>query len=532
MRRRVLAAACLCLLVACTGHDRSSAGGTGSTSVVRSSLSSPPSVAATPAATPSPAASPSATPSTSVPSTPTPSSARPVAAKVLQRTEDAPTGRGPDGRALPRPDRPRVTLAFDASRWRAGMVTGTEQVVFHPDKRVCSLVFRLWANKPAITQAGTSTGITSAAVDGLPVRPSYSADGGSPATPTMATLPLHTCVAAGGSVTARLGFTVTLADDTPERVGRSSVMDIAWLGSAFPLLAWEHGAGWMRDPAVELASESAGSEDFSLHLSVVAPAGDVVQAVGRQTGPAQVTGSTQELHFLSAAVRDVVVAVGRFDVRTFSVDGVRAHVAVPAHAAATVATWAGLTRAALSGLRTLLGPFPYDDVWVTVVSPDIGGGIEFPGATLIADTKPAETPQVLPHELAHSYFYGLVGNDQGRDPWLDESFATWAASVVIHVPMDRPMVRVADPIGEPMAFWQNTRYPDEDYAENVYWRGPYALQQARKAVGAAKFDAAVRGYVATEAHRIARPVDFERALAGLPKALAILRAAGAFVQAR
>ena len=37
---------------------------------------------------------------------------------------------------------------------------------------------------------------------------------------------------------------------------------------------------------------------------------------------------------------------------------------------------------------------------------------------------------VLVHEVAHQWFYGMVGNSQFRDPWLDEAFATWAEAVV------------------------------------------------------------------------------------------------------
>jgi hypothetical protein len=38
----------------------------------------------------------------------------------------------------------------------------------------------------------------------------------------------------------------------------------------------------------------------------------------------------------------------------------------------------------------------------------------------------------------------------------------------------------------------------------------------------------VRAFLATNAHRIATPADVERAFAGLPEVLRILRAAGAF----
>ena len=30
------------------------------------------------------------------------------------------------------------------------------------------------------------------------------------------------------------------------------------------------------------------------------------------------------------------------------------------------------------------------------------------------------------HEVAHMWFYGMVGNSQFRDPWLDEAFASFA----------------------------------------------------------------------------------------------------------
>ena len=37
---------------------------------------------------------------------------------------------------------------------------------------------------------------------------------------------------------------------------------------------------------------------------------------------------------------------------------------------------------------------------------------------------------VLVHEVAHQWFYGMVGLSQFRDPWLDEAFASWAEAVV------------------------------------------------------------------------------------------------------
>ena len=37
---------------------------------------------------------------------------------------------------------------------------------------------------------------------------------------------------------------------------------------------------------------------------------------------------------------------------------------------------------------------------------------------------------MVTHELAHMWFYGLVGDDQELHPWLDEAFATFAEELV------------------------------------------------------------------------------------------------------
>jgi hypothetical protein len=53
------------------------------------------------------------------------------------------------------------------------------------------------------------------------------------------------------------------------------------------------------------------------------------------------------------------------------------------------------------------------------------------------------------------------------------------------------------------------------------------LFAARKAAGPAKWDAALRCYVANNAWRIANPSDLRTALAGLPAAIDELEKAGA-----
>lgn len=59
-----------------------------------------------------------------------------------------------------------------------------------------------------------------------------------------------------------------------------------------------------------------------------------------------------------------------------------------------------------------------NDRWTTF------SGMEYPGfVLLIAPNSP------VVREVAHQWWYGLVGNNEYADPWLDEAFAMYATDV-------------------------------------------------------------------------------------------------------
>ena len=128
------------------------------------------------------------------------------------------------------------------------------------------------------------------------------------------------------------------------------------------------------------------------------------------------------------------------------------------------------------------------------------GGLEYP--TLVY--QPA-TSDNLPHETAHQWFYSLIGNDQARDPWLDEGLATWAEAAINGAPPfpNAPIPPdVANKIGEPMSFWDH-------FDEQRYFLGVY-LQTYRALLSLgprSQIDCALHLYVLHNAYQIARPDD-------------------------
>jgi Peptidase family M1 domain len=439
----------------------------------------------------------------------------------------------PAGPAWPAasPERPVVELAFDMSA-DVSSAAGTESVVFTPDQPVCELVFRNWANKPTTARTGTSMTITSATVDGVAVTPQVEAAGAPPDAPgTLVSLPLPGCVPAGTRLQAVLGFTVTLGPDAGERIGYSPGSGIAWLGTAFPLLAWQRGVGWVRDPAVNLYGETVTSEAFHLaELAVTANEDQNVLGTGAPVGTSSPAPGRVAHRFTADAVRDVAISVGRFDVVNRQLGDVRVHVATPRSGSGISGTaWADELGAQLDILSQLLGPYPYSDLWATIVPPQ-SDGVEFPTALQFGDIRRTEMPALVAHELAHQWFYALVGNNQAQDPWIDESFATYAQAIAIGEedqgdPTDIPDGLRGD-LGQPMSFWADTGDFDR-YVTGVYSQGASVLLAARQQVGAPRFDAAVRDYLRANAHRVATPSDVAAAFDDMPEVIDLLREHGA-----
>ena len=73
-------------------------------------------------------------------------------------------------------------------------------------------------------------------------------------------------------------------------------------------------------------------------------------------------------------------------------------------------------------------PYPYDDLWVVEPAVLMAGGMEYPqfvfsGAD-IPMTRALE--MVTAHEIGHQWFYGMLGNNEVDEAWLDEGMNTFS----------------------------------------------------------------------------------------------------------
>ncbi|MDQ3145922.1 MAG: hypothetical protein M3R01_03130, partial [Actinomycetota bacterium] len=286
---------------------------------------------------------------------------------------------------------------------------------------------------------------------------------------------------------------LTLPDSVDDRVSRTG--EAVRLGSFFPILAWEPGVGWAERPATGAFAEASMAPVADFAYSVTVPEGLSVLGSGVEGSPGR---------WRATAHRDIALSVGRFrtaEATAAAPEPVRVVVGVHDGLEEDPARYLDRVVRSLTDFATRFGAYPYRSLTLAL-TPELGGGIEYPGHIM---QGPGTIGSTTPHEVGHQWFYGLVGNDQGRDPWLDEGLASWAEArfeatvdefVAAAIP-DRAQGRA----GEPMTFWE-TR-------QGSYYRGVYVQgTQALAALGPADaVDCGLRHYVAGHAFTVATPGD-------------------------
>ncbi len=148
-------------------------------------------------------------------------------------------------------------------------------------------------------------------------------------------------------------------------------------------------------------------------------------------------------------------------------------------------------RSALVKLEAKLGPYPY--TVLKVVQSAGAYGMEGPGIAWIpTGVGSSNLAYLVTHEIAHQWFYGIVGNDQAREPFADEAITDMVARNVLGM---RRGSRCATAALDRSIY----RYSYTCYYEDIYIQGGNLLDNARRKMGSALFWKTLRGYIA--AHR-------------------------------
>jgi len=329
--------------------------------------------------------------------------------------------------------------------------------------------------------------------------------------------------------TAVVGMDFSLTVPTGETAGYGLLRlsdDILSLSFVLPMVAVFNEEGWALEPPAPHGDLVFSDASFFL-VRVSAPEALTLVASGTEIERGA-DGERQEVTFAAGPARDFFLAASRrFVEHTETVGDVAVHSYTVPEFSETSLRAVEIAGNALGILEPMLGDYPYNEL--DIVTTDLDAlGMEYPGIFAIAlplfEPESSLYPPVyleatLVHELAHQWFFNLVGNDPAQEPWLDEALAQFATLSYFEQAYGLPgregflqslhdrWQRVGGapiPVGMPA-----TAYTLQEYGAIVYGRGPLFVDELRRSLGVPAFESFLQDYVRSNRWGIATTQEFQ-----------------------
>ena len=333
------------------------------------------------------------------------------------------------------------------------------------------------------------------------------------------------------SVVLELDFNVEMPQEMENYYGLLGFFeDVLVLDTFYPMIPVYDDEGW--NASVPQINGDLTYNDAAFYLvRVHAPVDLVVVASGVRL-QRTVAGDTQTITFANGPARDFYLAASeRFTVISEKVGDTTIN-------SYTFPEWQENSKVvlqssvnALRSFNSRFGTYPYSEMDL-MSTPMLALGIEYPGAMGIAlrlydqDEIFGGLPSrvylesVVAHEIAHQWFYNMVGNDQPDEPWLDEALAQYATGLYYQDTYDSSAAESyrsswqsrwdrVDGADIPIGLLAG-EYDGSEYSAIVYGRGPIFISELADTMGIDVFDDFIKTYVQEYTWDIGTGDNFKR----------------------
>ncbi|MHB8932789.1 MAG: M1 family metallopeptidase [Bellilinea sp.] len=298
---------------------------------------------------------------------------------------------------------------------------------------------------------------------------------------------------------------------------------VVMLANAYPMLAPLVNGQWQASPVL-VEGDAVVSSTALYRAQVQVPTGWQVAASGREVTREE-TPSQISIAFAGGPLRDFMLAASpALILRRAEWGGMRVnHWGLPR----TERYWneaIDVVKASLDLFEETFGPLPYNELDIIAAPLKNASGVEYPGLILLGETLynsgsvPHLLPSVTAHEVAHQWWYAVVGNDVLEYPWQDEALATFSAQFYEMVydqnfyfgALENYKLRVETleaASGEQAVSQSVADFSDnpQAYATVVYHKGYLFLEELRSQIGEQAFNAALQNYYQNNLYRLAPP---------------------------
>lgn len=198
-------------------------------------------------------------------------------------------------------------------------------------------------------------------------------------------------------------------------------------GNFFPIACvYEEGVGFVKN-VFSASGDPFYSDVSNFNVSISYPEDYVLASSGELLSQSVKDGQTTSVckgekirdfcFVLSKDFQVITGKVGEIEVRYYYYDDENAQ----AHLKTSVD--------AVTTFQNLFGEYPYKQLSV-VQTNFCFGGMEYPNLVMISDDVDEEVENyVIVHEIAHQWWYGLVGNNEYEDSWVDEGLTEFSTAL-------------------------------------------------------------------------------------------------------
>jgi aminopeptidase N len=255
--------------------------------------------------------------------------------------------------------------------------------------------------------------------------------------------------------------------------------------------------------------ESNYSECSDYKLEITVPKGMVVATTGIKTSEIK-ENSSDKLSFDAENIRDFMFFMSKdYKLVSKEVDGVKVN-SYYLKEESTAKRMLNLGSESLQFYNKTFGKYPYPEYDI-VESFLEGGAMEYPSITQMGPyPKLSEDynennltffDEAVVHETGHQWWYSTVGNNEFKEPVLDESFTAYSTALffenlygeyninAVKGSFLRAPVKISSPI-----YRSTDKYTWQDFSLVVYNLGPVVLEDLRQSVGKDKFIEIFKSY--------------------------------------
>ncbi len=198
------------------------------------------------------------------------------------------------------------------------------------------------------------------------------------------------------------------------------------LANFYPIVAVFENGEFVLDP-YNSNGDPFYSDVANYTVKITTPSNLVLASTGGQDN--RINTEDISTYYLSAkAVRDFAIVLSeKFQTLTKQVEDVLINYYYYDDNASEVNLQAAAD--ALITFNKLFGDYPYKTLSV-VKTNFVHGGMEYPNLVYVSDeVTGADYTNVIIHEIAHQWWYGVVGSNAFREAWLDEGLTEYSTAL-------------------------------------------------------------------------------------------------------